>query len=396
MKNGYFIFMKLFFFLYLLIVLSVDASLDDNTSLSTEYSYVDDYHNYFDGKIHEWGVSIDGMILSIYDYFGEDENATHLKENSTIVMSETNRSAVLSPADGSLSQEEPAQKNRGVEKLPEAEKEAVLQSKEIDEFFLTRKLLEERDRSYVRVSFLQRYNSLEEDTSEVTVRARLGLGRSKKRLRLFIEDFNDDSAKNIGATGKDNSPAIGVDIFSREKFGIKPKYSIGFRGIDPFVRARYRYEKKFEKWRFEPVQTLTYSLRDEFSEITELYFDIPTSEHTFLRFLFDRGTQSGVNGMHYDGFVQWFWNPRKNRGLSSTLGFNGSTHYQNTLLTPAGPAIAEENRIFNNFFTLGWRENIFKPWLFYEVGPGVNYHETHDYRPNYNIYFKIDLFFGHV
>lgn len=388
--------MKLLFLLCFLIVLYADASREDNASLSSERSYIDDYHSYFDGKVHEWGVSIDGMIVGIYEYFGEDENSSHLEEKRVIVMSETNSSAILSPTDGDLSQEEPAQKSQGVEKLLESEKKAVLEGKEIDEFFLTRKLLEERDRSYVRVSFMQRYNSLEEDTSEVTVRARLGLGRSKKRLRLFIEDFNDDSAKNIGATGKDNSPSIGVDIFSREKFGIKPKYSIGFRGIDPFARARYRYEKKFEKWRFEPVQTLTYSLKDEFSEITELYFDIPTSEHAFLRFLFDRGTQSGVNGMRYDGFVQWFWNPRKNRGLSSTLGANGSTHYQNTRLTPAGPAIAEENRVFNYFFSIGWRENIFKPWLFYEIGPGVNYHEPHDYRPNYNIYFKIDLFFGHV
>lgn len=385
MERSYFIFMKLLFFLCFLIVFYADASQEDNTSLGSEYSYVDDYHSYFDGKVHEWGVSIDGMIVGIYEYFGEDENATHLGDSSIIVMSETNSSAVISPADANRSQD--------VAKLPEVTEAAALASKEIDEFFLTRKLLEERDRSYVRVSFIQKYNSLEEDTSEVTVRARLSLGRSKKRLRLFIEDFNDDSAKNIGAAGKDNSPSIGVDIFSREKFGITPKYSIGFRGIDPFARARYRYEKKFEKWRFEPVQTFTYSLKDEFSEITELYLDIPTSEHAFLRFLFDRGTQSGANGMHYDGFIQWFWNPRKNRGLSATLGFNGSTHYQNTLITPAS---AEENKVFNYFFSIGWRENIFKPWLFYELGPGVNYHEIHDYRPNYNIHFKIDLFFGHV
>ncbi len=388
--------MKLLFFLCLFIVLYADESLEDNASLSPAYSYVDDYHNYFDGKVHEWGVSIDGMILGIYDYFGEDENSSILEDDVPIRLPETNSSEILIITDENLSKKKSTEQKQSAAELPNTDEKTALQSNEIDEFFLTRKLLEERDKSYVRVSFIQTYNSLATDESEFTVRARLGLGRSKKRLRLFIEDFNDENAKNIGANGEENSPSIGVDIFSREKFGIKPKYSIGFRGIDPFARARYRYEKQFEKCRFEPIQTFTYSLEDEFSEITEFYLDIPTSEYTFLRLLLDRGTQSGVNGMHYDGFVQWFWSPRKNRGLSAVLGFNGSTQYQKTLDMPAGPVIKEENKVFNYLFSISWRENIFKPWLFYEVGPGVNYHEAHDYRPNYNIHFKIDLFFGHV
>lgn len=390
MKKSYFILMKLLFCLCLLIVLSAGAAAENNTSLGSEYSYIDDYHDYFDGKVHEWGVSIDGTILGIYDYFAEDENATLIEANSTIRRTDTKSSALAASAD--------INQNRLLEKPQKTAKEVEteLLNKEIDEFFLTRKRLEERDQSYVRVSFIQKVNSIEADTSEVTVRARLSLGRSKKRLRLFIEDFNDDSAKNIGATANENSPSIGVDIFSRERFGIKPKYSIGFRGIDPFARARFNYEKKFEKWRFEPVQTFVYSIKDEFSEKTELFLDTPTSDSTLLRFFLDRGTQSGVHGMHYDGFVQWFWNPRKNQGLSSAIGFNGSTHYQNTQLTAFGSVTQEENRVFNYLFSIGWRENIFKPWLFYEVSPGVNYHEVHDYRPNYNIYFKIDLFFGHV
>lgn len=374
--------MKFIFSLCLFIVIYANASSKENATVTPDKSYIDNYYNYFDGKVHEWGVSIDGMILGIYDYFDEDENAMCLDKNSTV---ETNSSVVLVPADENLSQD--------IAKLPDVEKTAEPMSEEIDEFFLTRKLLEERDTSYVKVSYMQKYNSLQDKESEFSVRARLGLGRSQKRLRLFIEDFNEESAKNIGTLDRENAPSIGLDLFSKEEFSIRPKYSIGFRGINPFARARYRYEKKFGTWRFEPVQTFTYSQRDEFTEITELFVDTPTSDFTFFRFVLDRGSQSGVKGMHYDGFVQWFWTPRKNTGLSSTLGFNGSTKYQNTLRTPA---IAEENRVFNYLFTLSWRENIFKPWLFYEIGPGVNYHEQHDYRPNYNIYFKIDLFFGHV
>lgn len=366
------------------IVIFADASPEDNTSSAPEYSYVDEYHGYLDGKVHEWGVSIDDMVLGIYDAFAQMSSSDVSDYNISTVSMDANSSVEKEPAKKKLLKKN----NQSVSEPPKQKDEFVPESKEVDEFFLTRKLLEERDKSYVRVSLVRRYNSLEKEETQLSVRARLGLGRSKKRLRLFIEEFDDESAKNIGASGEENSPSIGVDLFSKERFKIKPKYSIGFRGVDPFVRARYSYEKSFERWRLEPVQTFTYSVEDEFSETTELYLDTPTSDFTLLRFVIDRGTQSHVKGTRYDGFVQWFWKPRKNQGFSTSLGFNGSTKYQN--------AAEEENRVFNYLLSFTWRENIFKPWLFYEIGPGVNYHEIHDYRPNYNIYFKIDLFFGHV
>jgi hypothetical protein len=221
-------------------------------------------------------------------------------------------------------------------------------------------------------------------------------------LKLFIEDFNENSAKNIGTSGEDTAPSIGVDVFSKTHFGIRPKYSIGFRGIDPFARARFSYQTDFGRWRLEPVQTFTEtfgtqdSFKDTFNETTELYLDTPTSESTLLRFVLDRGTESRVKGMRYDGFVQWFWSPREHAGLDLSLGFNGSTQYENTVVYTDPPLIQEENRVYNYLLSIRWRENIWKKWLFYEITPGVNYHEIHDYRPNYSINLRIDLFFGHV
>jgi len=279
--------------------------------------------------------------------------------------------------------------------LPVTNKKIKNNEESIDAFFLTRKLLEERDRSYIRVSFLQPINSLGPDDFRFTVKARVHLTRSRKRLKLFIENLNDDSAKNIGKTGTDDSASIGLEQQSKTFFGIRPRYSIGFSGIDPFVRARYTFETDFGRWSFKPVQTFQYSLDDAFSEITELFLDTPTSDNTLLRFVADRGTNTNDPGMHYDGFVQWFYHPRKNAGLSLNLGVNGSTAYVNTITEDPLYEI-QENRVFNYLFLLRWRENIWKKWLFYEVGPGLNYHEQYDYRPNYNIFFGIDMFFGHI
>ena len=79
------------------------------------------------------------------------------------------------------------------------------------------------------------------------------------------------------------------------------------------------------------MQTFQYSLKDEASEITEFFLDTSTSENTRLRFVIDRGTNSRDLGMHYDGFIQWFYKPRKESGLSLNFGANGSTRYLNII-----------------------------------------------------------------
>lgn len=371
-----------FFLLSFFFLLKVLAAYDDiNESVDINKSYLDHMHDAMDMKVHEWGVDIDGTVLGIYEFFGENEetNSTNLNVSNTINKDENKTIDV----------------NSSIEK--KSQKTTVLTEREIvDEFFLTRRLLEERDESYVRVSYSHVLHSLQNEERDFSVRARLGLGRSKKHLKLFIEDLKNDSSENIGKPTSNDSGAIGIERASKKRFGIKPRYSIGFRGIYPFARARYNYDTDFGKWHFEPIQTFVYSMKDEFSEITELFLDRKISSHELIRFALDRGTRSHVKGMHYDGFVQYFWTPKKHRALNVNLGFNGSTKYINTIIEGTPPVTKEENRVFNYLFQVKWREQFWKEWLFYEVAPGVNYHEQHDYRPNYNILFKIDMFFGHV
>jgi len=399
--------MKFIILVFFISIGLVWASDDLNSSAEDDPSYIDIAHDAITVKVHEWGVSIDSAILGVYNFFGEEP--VFPDQNSSILLDQNRTDNNISLMTGlqiddvNMTDKNITEKtlplnenNQSLSKQLTVKEKPVTEREIVDEFFLTRRLLEERDKSYVRVSYIQKYNSLEEEQNDLTIRARLGLGRSKKRLKLFIEDLKDDNANNIGRSGEENSPSIGVETFAKERFGIKPRYSIGFRGIDPFARARFSYETDFGRWHLEPVQTFLYSLEDEFSEITELYLDTQTGKSTLLRFVVDRGTKSHVKGMHYDGFVQYFWTPKKHRALSFNIGFNGSTKYDNVIIEGDPPVVREENGIYNFLFLMRWRENFWKEWLFYEIGPGVNWHERHDFRPNYNIYFRIDMFFGHV
>jgi len=409
----------------------VHAYEEDNTSEIIVPGYVDIVHGIFSAKVHEFGIGVDGVVISVYDLFGdinsseEEENSLSSKSfdfNASLLLNDQNIAALglknvdenitliqTEDSNESLSEEEESSQAASlVQKLKKRSDNHLIEGIGIDEFFLTRKLLEEGDRSYIRVSFVQQVHSLQEDEFTPKVQARLYLGRSRKRLRLFVESFKDDTARNVNKPTDSDAPAIGVETITKSFLGIKPKYSIGFHGIDPFARARYSYETSFGRWRLEPIQTFTYSLKDEFIELTELYLDTPTSANTLLRFVIDRGSESHVDGMHYDGFIQWFYQPRPYAGLSFNLGFNGQTKYKNSPFdanedsslypdTDSDPLFyKEENRIFNYFYSVRWRENIWRKWLFYDIGPGVNYHEAYDYRPNYNIYFGLDFYFGHV
>ena len=394
--------MKFFFTFYLVFNVLVHAVKDNNNSVFYEPSYIDIYHGAFSAKVHEWGIGIDSMVINIYDRFEDKNSSQKLDENrSQFGRDQNNSSSLLDLSkvrkvdDQNLSGVDNERYTQSLEEQlnEDSDNQEIL---EIDEFFLSRRLLEERDKSYVRVSFVENFHSLQKEEFKASVRARLYLGRSRKRLRLFIEDLDDASAKNIGSSDDKNTPSIGLERSTIARFGIKSKYSLGLRGFNPFARARYAYETNIGRWRCEPVQTFTYSAKDKFFELTELYLDTPTSENTFFRFVVDRGTESQTKGMRYDGFVQWFYQPRKYTGLSLSLGYNGNTKYQNRIIDSDPPVIEEEIRVYNYLFLLKWRESFWKKWLFYEIGPGLNYHEKHNYRPNYNIYFGIDLFFGHV
>ena len=447
-KKSYFIFMKFTFLLLVVFNLMIFGLDEDEFVQGSNESFVDEAHKAFSSKIKEWGVDIDDMVLGIYDYFEKDNNATQSDSNlSTFPIEaadqsiETNTSYIF-PAPIPSEQESDLSKRETVFLLDinasdednqsrafliddvdryKDDNSTVLEEEnftfdegsannlektlkdenaplddKVDAFFLTRKLLEEREKSYVRVTFTQKINSLEEEEFKARVKARVYLTRSRKRFKLFIENLDDDSARNIGKNSEDTAPSIGLESQSKEHYGIKPRYSIGFRGIDLFVRARYTIEEEWGDWNFKPVQTFQYSIDDEFSEVTELFLDRPISENVLLRFVADRGTETNSPGMRYDGFVQLFYKKRKRRGLSFSLGTNGSTKYQEEVGSFVPPQYDHKNKLFNYLFLMSYRQNVWKKWLFYEIAPGVNYHEQHDYRPNYNINFRVDLFFGHV
>jgi hypothetical protein len=343
--------------LLLLLLSSVEAQ---DMNAAEEESYIDSFHKDVSARVNKWSTYADESLVDMADYLdGKEHNVSQLHESVV----ENNKNAV-------------------------------------DSFFLNDKYLDESDKSYVSIRPDARFSSKEDADFNLKVSAHLALSKSKKRFKLFINDLDQDNAKNIATDDNDkeeSAPEIGLNYFAPETYGIQSKYSIGIRGIYPFARVRYSSEFNAGEWIIEPIQTFRYSVKDYFLEETQVFFDTKITDLSLFRVYLARGTKSSVPGMSYDGSISMYLTPAKGIGLNLNQSFNGSTKYQHTHDENANPVVYEDfNGIYNYATSLSLRQNFYRKWLFYEVQPGINFHKQYDYEPNYTIRVFFDIFFGNI
>jgi len=344
-----------------LIIITVYVSslqANDLNSTQNDEDYIDTLHKTLTDKVKHWSNYADDQLVDMADYLTNTENNT------------------------SVIHEDILQDNKD----------------SVDSFFLNDKYLDQTDQSYVSIRPEGRFSSKEDEEFNLKIKAHLALSKSKKRFRLFINDLDQDNAKNVATEDEEKSaPEIGLNYFAPETYGIESKYSIGIRGIYPFVRARYSSEFHPGEWIIEPIQTFRYSVKDDFEEKTQVFLDTKVTDLSLFRCLLERGTKSRVPGMSYYGSIGIYWTPKKNNGFSLSQYFNGSTKYQHTEDPSAVPVVYQDyNGIYNYGTSLNWRKNFYREWLFFEIQPGVNFHKKYDYEPNYTIRILFDMFFGKV
>lgn len=325
--------------------------------------YLDRLHEGSSAQVGKWSTIIDDKLVDMADYLSPSENSDEEDEEM-------------------LSEEEMTRQNK----------------KSVDSYFLNNKYLDEITGSYLRIRPKVLFSSREDTDLSAKISAQLKLSRSKKRFKLFIDELTDDNAKNIGSSDEESSrPEIGINYFAPERYGLTSKYSLGVRGIDPYVRARYSTEFQAGVWLIEPVQIFQYSVGDRYKEETQLFFDTPLSNLSLLRFFLGRGTEYDAPGMRYDASLTIFWAPMDNLGLSLRQFCNGSTKFEYTENEQTDPVVTEQmNGIYNYGASMSVRQNFFRDWLFYEVHPGVNFHKKHDYEPNYTLLIFLDIYFGNI
>ena len=344
----YRIIIKLLIFVFVFLSLSQADTFDDMEN------NIDEVHADLSNKVLEWSKIIDDTL---YDYIDDTNGSNKLQYQTCSTEPES-----------------------------------------IDAFFQTNKYLEETENTYVRVRIGEYFQSRESHDFKLKLSVQLPLSRSKKSFKLFMEDVEIDDVKDALSNDLDedsSSANLGIHYFAPVMNGLQSRYSLGFSGINPYVRARYNALVETKDWQIDTVQSFQYATDNTFEEKTNIYFDKYYSDLSFFRMQLHRKTETDINGMDYGFIFQYYNTINKNIGLRSTLAFLGNTKYQYS--TDDSIELPQNNTFggINNYIaSISWRENIWRKWFYYEVRPTVNFHREHDYKANYAVLFMFDFYFG--
>ncbi|MBE0515225.1 hypothetical protein [Sulfurimonas sp.] len=262
----------------------------------------------------------------------------------------------------------------------------------IDKFFKDEKFIEETQMSFLRLRLGSEFQSKADEDYRYKIRAQIPLNRTKKSFQLFIEDveknyFDPESSTEV----KERSTAVGINFFAPVYKEIKSKYSIGISSFTPYAKARYSKDFKLDNWIIQPTQQFKYSLKTDWSEETNLYFNRAlVDERSLFRTTLYRKTQSHVDGFDYAVTFSYYLTLSSKKGFSISQQFWGNSKYKCEV------APQNYNGISNYSTSVSWRQNVFKQWISLELGPGISFHRQYGYEPNYVFQFNVDFYFGNI
>lgn len=263
--------------------------------------------------------------------------------------------------------------------------------KSMDSFFKSDKFIEESEESFIRLRIGSILQTKESADFIYKVRAQIPLNRAKDRFQLFIEDIQERYFnKTTPIKTAQNNTDVGVRYLAPDYKGVKSQYSVGISSFSGYVKSRYSKEFKFDNWIIEPAQEFKYSLKSDWSEQTNIYFDRLLSENSIFRTTLHHKTQAHIDGFDYALALSYYLTLSQRKGFSFEQQFWGNSKY----ICDEHPS--RYNGISDYSTFISWRQNIFRKWITYEIKPGISFHRQYDYEPNYILNFYVDLYFGNI
>ena len=344
-------------YIFFLALIASISNADDNYNYNYfNYNYIDKAHDMLSKKVVDYSHGIDNTIMNIIDDSEKNTTSAQAKKN-------TNELSV-------------------------------------DTFFHNDKFIDETDETFVSVNLDYNIHSDTTKKFSQSISARLPLSRSTKKYNLFINDITRDNIENVLGKGSNDEkarPEIGINYFTILYRDIQSKYSLGTNGINPFTTARYSLRINYKSWVIEPTQKFKYSLKDEFEEETNIYFDKQLADTRLFRLSLHRDTQTNQSGMDYSLALQHFWTYPNKIGLVLSQSLGGNTEYRYSTNNDLIPGETKKDNGITSYTTaLNFRQSIWRKWFYYAVTPSMNFNKQNDYEANYSINFFVQFYFGHL
>ncbi len=259
----------------------------------------------------------------------------------------------------------------------------------IDHFFADDRILDESNKTQLRLSSAIRYEDRKNLTLRMSLKGRVALPYLQERWQLFFDtdgrerDVKDELRQTPEVTEDDKSLFTGVRYVTRETRRSRVSVDGGLRwrgGPVPFARVRGRRTLTYDAWAMR---------------ITQLFFwfeDRGLGERTHLDF------EHWLDDAHFfRASPSMIWS-EQSHGVDLRQSF--SVYHYRSEDTMVGVVFDVQGhtrpsaKVDKYEATLRWRQRSQRNWMFYEVAPAVAFSRENDFELTPILTLKVEILFG--
>jgi hypothetical protein len=258
----------------------------------------------------------------------------------------------------------------------------------IDRFFSREQYLRDSTDSFIRLRPELGYNTDDDFEWDFNVAARIQLPALSDRLSLQVWTDSDDMSADDRYTDTLDSDSTGGIALERDskrplnKWNVRP--AIGVKGglpLDPFVQGRAtRYYNLEGTWVVRAQGTTRYLLDDRWDLRAELDFNRPIHELWSMRVRSEVRYREAKERINANQFFTFFQQLSETRGLTYEFAIFASDD--------------TEWGVRSYRLLVGYRQRVYKDWLFTEVMPELAFKDENDWDVTPGIRLRIEGFIG--
>ncbi|MGE9289597.1 MAG: hypothetical protein ACQKBT_01325, partial [Puniceicoccales bacterium] len=225
----------------------------------------------------------------------------------------------------------------------------------------------------------------------VDFKAKIDLPKTQNRLKLIVENVQEDSDPLPGFSRSELRQVPGVDDSGNAslRFALIDlmNFDLDFdAGLDlkpepvPKFRLRGRMSWEWDHWRFRISQYLTYEADDGFGEKTSLDMRRYLGENSWAEVDMAVVRSETSNGFEFGQALSLYHRISNRR----TIGFRGAVYSQTEPWA----------RVEAVLLRLPYRQKIWKEWMYFTVEPGIDFKRDHNFNADPRILFELEFLFG--
>ncbi|UCF01581.1 MAG: hypothetical protein JSV14_14630 [Deltaproteobacteria bacterium] len=217
----------------------------------------------------------------------------------------------------------------------------------------------------------------------------LALPRINKRLKLLVsgkpdEEETDETGAGLGEEGEEDNVEVALAYAPVEttEHNLSLRAGLRFKNITPafWVGPRWRAYSQGEIWGTRLTNSFRWYTDTGFRIDTTLDFERPITENFFYRQSAKGTWDEDKDRYDYDVIFAVFQRLARKRSLK----YEYRSKFRST----------NDHQLDNIIFSVTYRQNIWRRWLFFEIAPQVSFPESEGWDFTPGILFRIETIIG--